>query len=1318
MKKSSVLNMNVANMNVSAALTPTKGNKTMKAKQAPVLTAEELALQTANKVLQNARKEYTKQMSEFKRICSLTVVTDSSREEQAKKVAIAQKDERLAQAELDKLSGKIEDGEEAYNRFALNTVDFELTSTTLVDLIDKKKSMNEKESIQTIQERGLIFGLIDLLNMDKGFENVFAVDTKYGITGNDYELAARSGLRMRIQDSCTKSKFEKIHHFVFGGKLGQMPIQAASTLSFCSEELKENGVELPVLKQSLESKFHTYSNSEYEESKKTRRVFVGDKNITIYCGGMEATMSWKDFARKSEYLNQIIFIAKSAEDSEGNSKYSMAKSSLTAMERIAALHLSGVDLSGLKENKDALAVVVVALGKKGIDTARVVKVPFTTGVPKLSITPEMIAVESILRRSTKHMIGPVLNSTQYGEHGYVQLHSTYLKKETAFCDEFGNSYEDAAKLLVRLQKLAFNKATVKYNTMVHVIAGVELKDLDSSVKPSAQEKFNEIIARDLVGGNGIQSPELFKQIGTVRIVTGEWADESGQKAMIGDAYYSSSNATTKVMKNLGLDKEYLLVGLNSTKSNSFKLGEDGWTLQSIVYKGEKVVYWIKSAEEELKITDSATAEMWEIDPENIEPLQHVEGAIDSLSRVVNNHKSSSIMEMLYNQRTSITQDLYERIVELRDAGVIRKKKVHNKTNSQWNTGLEFQHGVDNAKSIIEFLVAQNQAIGFRTNTLNSMFLMQGMVKDADTHTVDAEALIADIASQVVSTGKLGNLESQVWDMYAVEILVEALKEGNKPFVKLVFNSTGDFVTLPITDEVLGSVENIARANDVRVSGLLAEMLYAFSFFIKNAKSEINERTLREVMVVDFSPTAIKVVVEKIATARDKACRGKSLSQVPTIGANCFLLTSGLLHKNEMVSEKAMSAKKHAKYAYGQDVVGLYTKPPTLMMGSLTAVLLLSFIKDDAEESRVEAFFDSRPDFHEIMMGNAAYQSPEKAIANGNDADGDRVSVDFVPESLTYNCEGLNPKVFVDPRKADVAAGAYHYQANWEKELKGMIRNLGKELGDFKVTQENFCEELEASVFAASIATGDVGKYTTHQGVTLNNRGTFTDNVLIAMEGLVGDREVRSLNSWMKEVLGNSYASKVVSEAIWKFTCDVQGACINFDAMNQVKDAKGREVKKLAEYMSASALKFMHMDYITNEGNVLDELGLVRKMTELLNSKTKFLMDTMFDKTAHNISYDQLIDILPKGYKDEEVKYFLSNIIAFAGMMTGVQVATTADACQEAMRPVKSKVSNIETLLSELQEEKSKSIVKVDCVARVIVSSALKFANKRLTNKNH
>lgn len=69
----------------------------------------------------------------------------------------------------------------------------------------------------------------------------------------------------------------------------------------------------------------------------------------------------------------------------------------------------------------------------------------------------------------------------------------------------------------------------------------------------------------------------------------------------------------------------------------------------------------------------------------------------------------------------------------------------------------------------------------------------------------------------------------------------------------------------MTNEVLGSVENVARANAVRVSGLLAEMLYAFSFFIAQGKSDVNPKHWNQKSKFLFLLT----LLQKIATARDK-----------------------------------------------------------------------------------------------------------------------------------------------------------------------------------------------------------------------------------------------------------------------------------------------------------------------------------------------------------------------------------------------------------------------------------------------------------------
>ena len=674
------------------------------------------------------------------------------------------------------------------------------------------------------------------------------------------------------------------------------------------------------------------------------------------------------------------------------------------------------------------------------------------------------------------------------------------------------------------------------------------------------------------------------------------------------------------------------------------------------------------------------------------------------------------MTMIYEGR-GFTEDLYARVTSLEKAGVIRKKRVGNKTNSQLNAGLEFQHGSENARGILEFLIAQNKATGYRQDVVNASLLFAGNDLGDKVAEINAEELIEDIASVIYSTGNLSNLESQVWNMHAVQVLVEAIQAANKPFIKFVFPTTGNSVVVPVTKRVVEAVENIERPNDVRVSGLLAELLFAFGFFISRAQATYNEELMENEYKIVFTESAVNHTVEKITSARDRSF-GKPLSQVPTIGVNCFLITSALLHKNELLSVRVEAARKLAEKEYAQKVSGIYTKPPVLWMGSITGVKFVLSIKEASLE-RTAIFKDSRENFHEIMMGNAAYQSPEKALGNGNDADGDRISVDMIPTSLLVGCPELHPEVYVDARKTTVAAGGNFYASFWEDEMSSMVRDSSKTLGDFKVTKDTFQSAMVDAIHAASKAKAAVAIYTTHQTTNMNNRGTFVAATTVALKRLVKDKRVAGMKTWIEGVLSSEFALNEVSESIWKFTLDVQGACVNFDAMDQVKDSSGRDTKKLAEILSPTALKYNSVAFIDDEAaKTIEQKAEVSKVK--LNTRVKLVMDTMFDKDAHNISYghnisyDQLLNVLPSA-SETEIKFFLSYVMSFAGQEVGVRTTTEYDACQQIMKPIKSKVSNIESVMTTL-EEKEMVQVKVDCVARSMVKSAFRFVNKKLVSK--
>lgn len=1236
-------------------------------------------------------------------------VYDEKREEANMELVQAMNTVKKVQNQFAMVAGKLKEGDNMYDRCVIEDAEFSLRSTVVSDLISRKEEVSDKEDRQTLENRSLVYGLITAIQMSESLKTLASVDNRYGTSGNELEILVRRGLDMVLDKKTNKTSFLNIFHYLLGGKIGEIVKQPQTTLPFCSKELEELGVSFADLSKDLSALRLSANQIEYASvANKAKCVYVSPKTVTIKLGEAEATLTWKDLFKKSKYLNQVVFLTL---DQAGN--YAVAKKSLNAYERIASLHLSGVDFEGLRDSKSTLAVVIVPKGKKGLGRARVINIPFSANIPEAQLSNETLGVQKCLQNLSRE-IGPVLNAEQYGKHGYVQLVDTYLKGANAFIDAEGNSHEDAAKLLARLQKLAYNRATVTYWTTVHAVAGVSLKDFatNPSVNPAAQKMFNMALSRALVGGNMIPTLPLFSNVGTVRVVSGSNVGESGQKGMIGDAYYTANPAIISVMEELGDVKteEFVVVGMNSTKSSEFKRGA-GWELKETTYQGKTVVFWVKtSSNEELKITDSATAEMYEVNTDNILPLQHEAAALDTLARVVNKKQSQSVMSMIYEGR-GFAEDLYTRVTTLEKAGVIRKKRVGNKTNSQLNAGLEFQHGSENARGILEFLIAQNKATGYRQDVVNASLLFAGNDLGDKVGEINAEALVEDIAGVIYSTGNLSNLESQVWNMYAVQVLVDALIETNKPFVRFVFPTTGKSVVVPVTKRVVEAVENIERPNDVRVSGLLAELLFAFGFFISRAQATFNEELQENEYKIVFSEAAVNNTVEKITSARDRSF-GKPLSQVPTIGVNCFLITSALLHKNELLSVRVEAARKLAEKEYAQKVSGIYTKPPVLWMGSISGVKFVLSIKEASLE-RTVMFKDSRENFHEIMMGNAAYQSPEKALGNGNDADGDRISVDMIPTSLLVGCPELHPEVYVDARKTTVAAGGNFYASFWEDEMSSMVRDSSKTLGDFKVTKDTFQLAMVDAIHAASKAKAAVAIYTTHQTTNMNNRGTFVAATTVALKRLVKDKRVAGMKAWINGVLNSEFALNEVTEAVWKFTLDVQGACVNFDAMDQVKDSSGRDTKKLAEILSPTALKYNSVAFIDDEGaNTAEQKAEIAK--QKLNTRIKLVMDTMFDEKAHNISYDQLLNVLPSA-SETEIKFFLSYVMSFAGQEVGVRTTTEYDACQQIMKPIKSKVSNIESVMTTL-EEKEMVQTKVDCVARSMVKSAFRFVNKKLVSK--
>jgi hypothetical protein len=166
--------------------------------------------------------------------------------------------------------------------------EFSLQSNVLVDLITKKEEESEKEDLQTIENRSLIYGLINAINMNKTISTLAAVDIRYGTSGNDYELLVRRGMDMALEKATHKSSFLNIYHYLLGGQIGEIVKHPQTTLPFCAQELEELDVDFGQIRSGLEQNRLSRETVNFNELKiDPKSVFVNYKGATIKLGGTQ-----------------------------------------------------------------------------------------------------------------------------------------------------------------------------------------------------------------------------------------------------------------------------------------------------------------------------------------------------------------------------------------------------------------------------------------------------------------------------------------------------------------------------------------------------------------------------------------------------------------------------------------------------------------------------------------------------------------------------------------------------------------------------------------------------------------------------------------------------------------------------------------------------------------------------------------------------------------------------------------------------------------------------------------------------------------------
>lgn len=1251
------------------------------------VTVEELAMQTAVKALSEAQKGLTKAERDLRDIKKVSAVVGT----QAYRTAVESLESAVnAVREADANLVAVKYGHRSLGRFDIKTKDVNLNIDELEAFYQEAMETYTDVDKEAGRKLSHIYGFIAIVNTIKVVQALMEIDPD-----SEYTTAYRIAMHhMVMKMTCdTESPFTNIWHLVFGGQNKGGTVNHLETI-----------IEGKYKTAPIRNAFAKYAI----KADMSNLVSLDDKGINIrpFANTAPKRLGLRDAVRKLDYVNQVMFVR--TKQTASGVVCDIARS-MTALQKLIGLHVSGIALEGLRNNKLFSSVVQVGFHGKTWTGASVVLDPIAVLKENSDdYTAEQLAIANALRSNAYSVAA---NPENYGKHGYVQLTSTYNRaQENAFINKDGTSYEDMSKLIVRLMKQAWNPGEVQFKDMRTIVVGLATENLPADVDAEAQSKLNDVLGNVFVAGPTIASKKAFGFMGTGRFVTGEESEASGQKTVVCDPSKTMVRELSHVYFNIGggHDQEFVLAGLNSTKSAKFKYTA-GWNLEIFEIESKKVALYVKESTETYKLTFSATANAYRAVDEK---LVGVEAAMNSLARSTNALQSETATKLIYEKNG---KTLAENIKALLSEGRIAKKGMHVATNSQFNQGLEFQHGVDVAKTVLTSLVRSNIAASFRNDVVNSLVLAEGSVAESDIGEVSAKRIVQTIASGCSQLGlPLEDVKGKVMHVQIVKAVMNMFAKTNKKWVRIRFDDTRA-VLFPITQDLLESFEGTQRPLYVALQGVAAELFEAFAYFVQSATEVVDEDEEFSTFTVDMTDAQIDLAVRKLSKARD-AVAGKPLNKVPTIGATLLLATSAHLRNNEVYSSVLNALGLHARASFRQAVTCLYFKSPLLWKGSISDARLVNQVSTIDAEWLAE--FGGDEDYNDLMQGTCSYISSVKAVKNGNDADGDLNSFVFVPTRTLDGTALANSKHFIDATDVKVAAGAQHYAAKWEDELASLILNTNKRV-ELK-SAEGFEKAFEQAVVRAAREKANVAIFTSHQTATLNYRGAYQAAFEGALKRVANHIEFAEFADWANDLLADEFAMNAASEALWSFNADVQGSCVNFDAMDQVKSAEGRNIKKLASLLSSGELKFVNFSYAKSIATEDKALTQIRKeVNKGIEQRSLEIYNTMFNPRQHNIAIDQLTHMLPAHTENTVavVKKMVAYMMVVCGSNVGNFASTKYDVCQ-AISATAQKVNgrgvaaNLETLAS-VQSEKGREKVEIKCVQRTIAEAAVEFNNKVL-----
>lgn len=815
---------------------------------------------------------------------------------------------------------------------------------------------------------------------------------------------------------------------------------------------------------------------------------------------------------------------------------------LSPFQKVMMASLSGLEVKGLNAEKGVGAVIDVKKGgKSNFETASFVAHPFGD--------------EFVANVCKKHGFTVVTDADNYAKHGYIQ------KVELAFAlSAFIQEVDDVAQtittaqplsnLAVRLAKQVKEKTTSYSGKCDYVvIAGTKelLSAIDSNTATQDEIDVATAIVTTFLAGAGIPNKAMRQRFGTHRQVG---AMVLGQKVVVGDGEKIVDPLLAHLLLN-GSDRKVVAIGANSVKSVAARAALP-WEKVAVGNGVEILVAMIKDVD--FCITESACTNAWE--KVQVE-LQGLEAHTASVVKRVSGARELPLMQMVYTIADKEDKPAYQVLEELEVAGLIRRKSLSARCNTQMLQSLRSNFGAEQAEALLEALMLAPKAV----RNVQAINLVVDMVEgDIPAHEISPNPVtvvqLRDAVLDVVynTYGDFSREWSISQHIAVVSTVLNQVLHVDSKWVRIGDEEGKQSMLFPTGKKLAESHEAGGIGTHVILTGMLAELVEALWYYVGQA---VSKDTLEDALAVPVTLAQQHRTMSNLVAARDKIA-GKALARIEGLGSALTLVTSCYLAENEVDSHVVRQRMRWARKTYNEDVGVVVFKSPTIMEHQVRRAVyrdLDAMLVRTKREVEIEALLD----------GTSGYVSPYATVLNGDDADGDIFTALVLPESALL-AAALGDTCYRDPSNPWENAMHVHQTATVEKEHAGLFVDLAAQAPAPRNVYT--FDEIRDSVIKAGAEKAKVAQFTTSMMRVQEQEALVEADI----EEFLSDRK-NFLGNWDKGAFAVLQAKdlKKVARTIRQLLKCIQGAAIQLDAMNLIKTDEGQHiVKAFAEALAPRA----------------------------------------------------------------------------------------------------------------------------------------------------